>query len=86
MPRGFAAMDPELQREIASRGGKRAQELGHAHRFTREEAALAGKKGGIVNVTDSVRMSEIGKLGGKASAAAKRAARQQQETQEDSEG
>lgn len=30
--RGFAAMDPAKQREIASKGGKRAVELGKAHK------------------------------------------------------
>ena len=46
MARGFAAMDPEMQREIASKGGKAAHEKGVAHKFTSEEARLAGKKGG----------------------------------------
>jgi general stress protein YciG len=44
--RGFAAMDPERQREIASEGGKAAHESGHAHEFTSEEAREAGRKGG----------------------------------------
>lgn len=44
--RGFASMDREVQREIASRGGKRAHELGLAHEWTSEEAAIAGQKGG----------------------------------------
>lgn len=46
--RGFASMDPERQREIASLGGRRAHELGTAHKWTKEEAAAAGRKGGIV--------------------------------------
>jgi len=45
-PRGFAAMDRAKVREIASKGGKKAHEAGTAHRFTSEEAAIAGKKGG----------------------------------------
>lgn len=39
-------MDPEKQREIASRGGKAAHEKGTAHEFTSEEAKEAGRKGG----------------------------------------
>lgn len=44
--RGFAAMDPALQRSIASKGGKAAHAKGTAHEFTSEEAAAAGRKGG----------------------------------------
>lgn len=44
--RGFAAMDPNKQREIAKKGGKAAQRKGKAHRWTREEAVEAGRKGG----------------------------------------
>ncbi len=44
--RGFAAMDPAKQREIASRGGKAAHLKGTAHEFTPEEARVAGSKGG----------------------------------------
>lgn len=44
--RGFASMDPQKQREIASKGGKAAHAKGTAHEFTREEAVQAGRKGG----------------------------------------
>ena len=44
--RGFASMDDRRQREIASKGGKAAHEKGSAHKFTSEEARLAGSKGG----------------------------------------
>ena len=44
--RGFASMDPQRQREIASEGGKAAHEKGTAHEFTSEEARAAGRKGG----------------------------------------
>jgi general stress protein YciG len=44
--RGFAGMDPEQQRQIASMGGKAAHESGNAHEFTSEEAREAGRKGG----------------------------------------
>jgi len=43
-PRGFAAMDPKRQREIASLGGRAAHQSGHAHEFTSEEARAAGRK------------------------------------------
>jgi general stress protein YciG len=46
--RGFASMDPERQREIASHGGRAAHERGTAHEFTTEEARQAGSKGGKV--------------------------------------
>ena len=44
--RGFAAMDPDEQREIASMGGRASHEYGHGHEFTSEEAREAGRKGG----------------------------------------
>lgn len=44
--RGFASMDPNKQREIASKGGKAAHQKGTAHEFTSEEAREAGRKGG----------------------------------------
>lgn len=44
--RGFASMDPEEQRKIASKGGRAAHEKGTAHEFTPEEAREAGRKGG----------------------------------------
>jgi general stress protein YciG len=40
--RGFAGMDPEKQREIASEGGRAAHASGNAHEFTSEEARRAG--------------------------------------------
>lgn len=39
--RGFAAMSPEKQREIASLGGKAAHMKGTAHQFTKETARAA---------------------------------------------
>ena len=44
--RGFAAMSPERQRQIASQGGRAAHEQGVAHEWSAEEARQAGKKGG----------------------------------------
>ena len=54
--RGFASMDEEKQREIASKGGKAAHEKGTAHEFDSEEARAAGRKGGEA--------SHCGKTGG----------------------
>ena len=42
--RGFASMDPDKQREIASEGGRAAHEKGTAHEFTSEEARRAGSQ------------------------------------------
>lgn len=39
-------MDPDRQREIASKGGRAAHQKGTAHEFTSEEARSAGRKGG----------------------------------------
>jgi general stress protein YciG len=44
--RGFAGMDSQKQREIASKGGRAAHAKGTAHHFTPEEARVAGRKGG----------------------------------------
>ena len=47
-PRGFAAMPRDRVLELAKKGGKAAHEAGTAHEFTREEARVAGRKGGRV--------------------------------------
>jgi probable HAF family extracellular repeat protein len=47
--RGFASMDPNKQRELASKGGKAAHAKGTAHEWTKEEAREAGRKGGAVS-------------------------------------
>jgi uncharacterized protein len=65
--RGFASMDEEKQREIASKGGKAAHEKGTAHEFTSEEAREAGRKGGETVSQDREHMAEIGRKGGEAS-------------------
>jgi general stress protein YciG len=44
--RGFAIMDVNKRRDIASKGGKAAHAKGTAHEFTPEEARAAGRKGG----------------------------------------
>lgn len=74
--RGFASMDPERQREIASHGGRAAHERGTAHEFTTEEARQAGSKGGKVahqrgtaHEFDSEEARAAGRKGGEASGA-----------------
>jgi general stress protein YciG len=62
--RGFAAMDRDTQRAIASRGGKVAHERGRAHEFTSEEGRTAGQKGGEMISRDRSHMAAIGRKGG----------------------
>lgn len=42
--KGFASMDPERQRQIASEGGKAAHRNGKAHEWNSQTAAEAGRK------------------------------------------
>jgi hypothetical protein len=65
--RGFAAMDREKQRQIASKGGKAAHAKGTAHEFTPDEAREAGRKGGEAVSQDRRHMAEIGRKGGESS-------------------
>ena len=65
--RGFAAMDANKQREIASKGGKAAHEKGTAHEFTPEEAREAGRKGGEAVSQNREHMAAIGRKGGESS-------------------
>jgi general stress protein YciG len=65
--RGFAVMDMEKQREIASKGGRAAHERGSAHEFTTEEAREAGRKGGQAVSKNREHMSAIGRKGGESS-------------------
>lgn len=62
--RGFASMDTDKQRKIASMGGHAAHEKGTAHEFTSEEATEAGRRGGETVSKDRDHMAEIGKKGG----------------------
>jgi general stress protein YciG len=61
-PRGFAAMDPKLVSELATRGGKAAHRAGTAHEFTSEEARIAGRKGAMV--THAKRRAKLAAQGG----------------------
>ena len=66
--RGFASMDEQKQREIASQGGRAAHEKGTAHEFDSKEAEQAGRKGGKAVSKDREHMSQIGRKGGEARA------------------
>ena len=72
--RGFASMDANKQREIASKGGKAAHAKGTAHEFTSDEARVAGRKGGEAVSRDREHMSTIGREGGHSRGARARAA------------
>jgi hypothetical protein len=67
-------MSPEDRKRIASRGGRKAHELGKAHRFTSDEASAAGRKGGYGALTKLGRkhFSKLGRTGGLASAQSRR--------------
>ena len=45
--RGFASMSKAKRQSIASMGGKKAHALGVAHKWNKETAAEAGRKGGL---------------------------------------
>ena len=47
--RGFAVMDPQKQREIASKGGKASHAHGTGHEWTASSAREAGRKGGLAS-------------------------------------
>jgi general stress protein YciG len=73
-------MTPERRREIASMGGKAAQaEGGLGHKFTSEEARIAGRKGGQTVARNREHMSEIGKKGAAGKIQAERAVKAMRE-------
>jgi uncharacterized protein len=76
--RGFAAMDPSRQREIASKGGRTAHAQGRAHEFTSDEARAAGRKGGEAVSREPGYMAKIGRAGGRARGIMVQTARDQQ--------
>ncbi len=63
---GFAALSEGRRREIASLGGRAARDKGTAHRWNAEEAAAAGRKGGLKVGRDGKYMAELGRRGGRA--------------------
>lgn len=70
--RGFASMDRQKQKEIASEGGRAAHRQGVAHEWSREEAREAGRKGGQSVSQNRSHMSEIGRRGGQRSGGRRR--------------
>ena len=66
--RGFAAMNPQTQREIASKGGQAAHQKGTAHEFSPDEARAAGRLGGKAVSSNRAHMAAIGRKGGQRSA------------------
>lgn len=46
---GFAVLDKAKLKELARKGGKAAHALGKGHKFTKEEAKAAGRKGAIAS-------------------------------------
>jgi general stress protein YciG/hemerythrin-like domain-containing protein len=66
--RGFAAMNPQTQREIASKGGQAAHQKGTAHEFSPDEARAAGRLGGKAVSSNRAHMATIGRKGGQRSA------------------
>jgi general stress protein YciG len=70
--RGFAAMDENQQRQIASKGGQAAHQKGTAHEFDSEEARRAGQKGGEAVSRDREHMADIGRKGGESRQSAAR--------------
>lgn len=57
--RGFGSMDPQLQKEIARKGGAAV-----AQKYGRDHMAKIGQKGGEAVSRDPDRMRELGKKGG----------------------
>lgn len=60
-------MEPDVQREIASKGGKSAHAQGVAHEFeSNDKAREAGRKGGKSVSRNREHMAKIGAMGGRA--------------------
>jgi len=55
--RGFALMDPEYRKKIATKGGLASHAKGTAHKWTAEEAQAVGRKGGLAR-TENLRARE----------------------------
>lgn len=57
--RGFAVMDPNKVKLIASLGGKAAHAAGTAHKFDTAEAREAGRKGGVAPHVSRGRLNRV---------------------------
>jgi len=76
--RGFAAMNQDQQRAIASKGGRAAHRKGTAHEFSSEEARKAGYLGGKAVSANREHMAAIGRKGGQRAGRALEAQRNSQ--------
>ena len=81
--RGFAAMSPERQKQIASEGGRAAHRQGVAHEWNSDEARKAGRKGGEKVSQNREHMSEIGRRGGQSSGGRRNRNQQSEERTEE---
>jgi uncharacterized protein len=63
MARGFAAMDKAKLRAASSKGGKISQAR-NGHRWDKEEARMAGLKGGAKTAQNHEHMVSAGRKGG----------------------
>lgn len=65
---GFGGMDPDVRKVIAAEGAMAAKATGKQHRFTKEEAKAAGRKGGraIVDAKGVDYMRDLASKGGSA--------------------
>jgi general stress protein YciG len=59
--KGFASMSKDKVRAIAGLGGKAAHAQRKAHKWTREEARRAGRKGGLKRKQPSIPDLKAGK-------------------------
>ena len=62
--RGFASMNPEKQRQIASKGGREAHRQGTAHEFSSEEARAAGRLSWKITGANRQRVATSGRKSG----------------------
>lgn len=74
--RGFASMDPERQREIASMGGRAAHASGNAHEFTSAEAQAAGARSHMGRQQQQQQGNKAQQAGGTSRTTASKAQRQ----------
>ena len=60
--RGFASMDPEKHREICKKAGVASHTKKKAHEWTSEQAAEAGRKGGLARAANKLKRQQAEKV------------------------
>lgn len=82
---GLAALPPERRREIAAMGGRKAQQLGVASRWTPEQARAMGARGGQKTAASRTReeFQALGREGGLAKSRNMQARRAAEEGHDD---